>query len=317
MSEVSKVFTVSGPIAPSELGKTLVHEHIMFGFGGWYANDTLAPFDRKECLKKALTTIDTLKSYGVNTVIDATPNDCARDPKLLQEVSEKGGINIVCSSGLYSEDDGAAGYFKFRRMVGADITEEIFSLFMTEITKGIGTTGIKPGILKVASGDGSISCYEEAVFKAAARAQKETGIPIYTHTGGAATMGLEQIDLLLSEGADPKRIVIGHISGSADIAYHLALIEKGVYIGFDRLGLPVYSSEDSPVASIIGLIGIGQEEKIMMSHDNVWYFLGDSPIDPPATYIFDDVLPRLKKAGITDDKIQTMLTDNPKNLFCG
>jgi phosphotriesterase-related protein len=187
---------------------------------------------------------------------------------------------------------------------------------MTEIDRGIGTTGIKPGVIKIASGNGSISPYEQAVFKAAAKAHKETGIPIYTHTGGAATMGLEQADLLISEGADPKHIVIGHISGSADIDYHLALINKGVYVGFDRLGLPVYSSEDTPIASIIGLVGIEKEDRIMMSHDNVWYFLGDSPIDPPATYIFDNVIPRLKNAGITDDKIQTMLMDNPKNLFC-
>jgi len=316
MSEVSKINTVLGPIAPSEMGKTLVHEHIMFGFGGWYANNTLTPFDREACIKKSLDVVGKLKAYGVKTVIDATPNDCGRDPELLREVSERGGIHIICSTGLYSEADGAAGYFKFRQMVGADVPGEIYNLLMKEIDQGIENTGIKPGVIKIASGDGSISHYEEAVFKAAARAQKDTRLPIYTHTGGAATMGLEQVDLLTSEGADPKRIVIGHISGSADIAYHLALIEKGVFIAFDRLGLPVYSSEDTPIASIIGLVGIGQQERIMMSHDNVWYFLGDSPIDPSATYIFDNVIPRLKKAGITDDKMHTMLTDNPRNLFC-
>jgi len=39
-------------------------------------------------------------------------------------------------------------------------------------------------------------------------------------------MAIEQADLLISEGADPKRILIGHMGGSADIKYHLAILER-------------------------------------------------------------------------------------------
>jgi phosphotriesterase-related protein len=317
MSQVSKVNTVLGPISPSEMGKTLVHEHIMFGFGGWYANYTLTPFKRDWCIETSLSIVEALKAHGVNTVIDATPNDCGRDPEVLREISERSGIHIICSTGLYSEAEGAPGYFKVRQLFTGNAIEEISELFLAEITQGIGKTGIKAGVIKVATGDGIISRYEEMILKAAARTQKETGIPILTHTGGAATMGIEQTDLLISEGANPKRIVIGHISGSADIEYHLAIIEKGVFIAFDRLGLPIYTYDDMPTACLIGLIGIGKEGRIMMSHDNIWHFLGRNPINPSPTYIFDHVVPRLKKAGITDDKIDTIMIDNPMNLFIG
>jgi phosphotriesterase-related protein len=317
MSKIPQINTVLGPISPIEMGKTLIHEHVMFGYGGWYVNDTLMPFNREACIKAALDTVKELKGYGVNTVVDCTPIDCARDPELLKEVSERSGINIICSTGLYTDADGGSGYFKFRKWIVGDATDEIYELFQTEITQGIGTTGIKPGVIKVATGDGSISPYEEMVLRAAARVQKQTGIPIITHTGGAATMGIEQADLLISEGADPKRILIGHMGGSADIKYHLAILGKGVSIAFDRLGDKLISTDEICKACIIGLIGIGYESRIMLSHDTIWHFLGKSPFDLRPTHLFKNIIPALKQAGITEDKIKTILFDNPRRFFAG
>ena len=125
MSQVSKVNTVLGPISPIEMGKTLVHEHVMFGFAGWYANNTLTPLNRDRCIETSLSIVEVLKAHGVNTVIDATPNDCGRDPEVLREISERSGIHIICSTGLYSEAEGAPGYFKVRQMFTGNAIEEI------------------------------------------------------------------------------------------------------------------------------------------------------------------------------------------------
>ena len=317
MNENIKINTVLGPISPTEMGKTLMHEHIIFGFGGWYANDTLTPFDRDACIKKTLNIAKKLKTFGVNTVIDATPNDCGRNVEILREVSEKSGLHIICSTGLYSEADGAPGYFKFRLRFTGNAMDELADLFINEIEKGIGGTGTKAGVIKVATGDGVITDYEKTAIKAAVKVHKATGIPIITHTGGRATMGIEQTDLLLSEGANPERVVIGHLDGSSDIGYHLAVLDKGVSIAFDRLGLPGFTSEEGSLACLLGLIGIGKQERIMISHDNIWFFLGHDAIEPNPAYIFENVVPRLKKAGITDEMIDSIMTDNVRHLFGG
>ena len=130
-------------------------------------------------------------------------------------------------------------------------------------------------------------------------------------------MGIEQTDLLLSEGANPERVVIGHLDGSSDIGYHLAVLDKGVSIAFDRLGLPGFTSEEGSLACLLGLIGIGKQERIMISHDNIWFFLGHDAIEPNPAYIFENVVPRLKKAGITDEMIDSIMTDNVRHLFGG
>jgi phosphotriesterase-related protein len=55
----------------------------------------------------------------------------------------------------------------------------------------------------------------------------------------------------------------------------------------------------------------------MLSHDTVWYFLGKSPFDLRPTHLFKNIIPDLKQAGINEDKIKTILIDNPRRLFAG
>jgi phosphotriesterase-related protein len=307
--------SVLGPISPNDLGKTLIHEHITFGFAGWYANDAITPFDRRECVKVSLETMNELKTYGVRTFMDATPNDSGRNPELLKEISETSGVNIICSTGLYTEAEGGSAYFKFRAIHG-DVEFEIYELFLKEIIQGIGSTGIKAGVIKVATGNGQITTYEKSVLKAAGRVQKETGVPIITHTV-AGTMGPEQADILISAGADPKHIVIGHICSSADIKYHLTVLEKGVYIAFDRLGIESSQSDTVRKTCIIGLIAIGYADKIMLSHDSIVRWLGKPFISRTPTHVFKNIIPDLKKAGVTDDQINMMMVENPRRLFGG
>jgi len=137
---------LSSTISPNELGKTLIHEHILFGFAGWYADESIAPFDRKACVESLLDTMKKLKTQGLSTFVDVTPNDCGRDPLLLKEISEKSGMHIVCATGLYTDLLGGSAYFKFRSLVANDVTTEIYELFVREIAQGIGETGIKAGV---------------------------------------------------------------------------------------------------------------------------------------------------------------------------
>src|SRR5690625_6115466 len=104
-------------------------------------------------------------------------------------------------------------------------------MFMKEITDGIATTGIRPGIIKLATSKGEITSYERMFFEAAAKVHQETGIMLLTHTQ-EGTMGPEQARLLIELGVDPEKIVIGHMCGNTDINYQKKTLETGVKIGF-------------------------------------------------------------------------------------
>jgi phosphotriesterase-related protein len=320
------VNTVLGPIPAEKLGQTLAHEHFVLGYPGYHADETIAPVDRESIINTNLKDIKAAQNAGIGTIIDATPSDGARFPEVWTALSQKTGLNIICSTGLYTQHEGAPAYWIVQAtLFGQDISKNMSELFIAEITKGIGKSGVKAGVIKVATAP-IMTDYEKAVHKAAVMAQKETGVPIYTHTQ-AATGGIEQADLLLSLGANPKKIVIGHISNSRDIEYHKAILAKGVYIGFDRIGLDFINPFDIIVKNVSELCKLGYAKQIMLSHDHIGYFLGRQlPLSEmlakaTANWRLDMVstkfLPALKAQGVTDEQIKMMMVDNPKNLFLG
>lgn len=322
---MSNVNTVLGPVSGDDLGMTLMHEHLTGGFTGWDCDALKVPYDRKRITAVCAPLLEEARSYGLRTMVDASPIDFGRDVELQKEVSAKSGVNIVAATGLYKEELGAAAYLKFRSQI-FDVASEVYDTFMTEITKGIGDSGIKAGVIKVATGYGAISTYEEWVLRAAARAQKETGVLIITHTE-KGTMGPEQADFLIGEGADASKIVIGHMGGSPDIAYHMAVLDKGVCISFDRFGIEVEAPDTLRKACLIGLLGIGHADRIVLSHDYISYWLGRTTALPDEakailpnwsyTHVFRNIIPELKQSGVSDDQIDAMMVKNPRRLLAG
>jgi phosphotriesterase-related protein len=318
----NSVQTVLGSRRAEDLGVTLVHEHLLIGWPGWQADAGAAPFDRGEAKKRCIDRMQELKGLGMRTLVDPCPMDLGRDVEFVAEVADAAKVNVVCATGLYKEDQGQAPYFKFRAQFG-DAVKEMTEAFVTELTDGVGSTGIKPGVIKVATGVGQITDYERMVLTAAARAHKATGVPITTHTDHG-TMGREQLDIFTAEGVDPRRVVIGHSCGSSDLAYHVDMLDRGAYLGFDRFGLEIIHPDRLRTAALIGLLGIGFEKQIMLSHDSVWCWLGRPlPIPPEAlgkwnpTHVFKNVIPALREAGVSQAKIDAMLVGNPGRYFAG
>lgn len=325
--------SVLGAISSDNLGQTLMHEHFIFSVPGWFADSTVAPEDWKAALKTNLSVIEKAKACGIKTIVDATPNDVGgRNPALYKKLSQKTGINIICSTGLYYEGGGSPAYWKQRIRWGTDISKMISELFIKEITLGIGGTGVRAGVIKVGTGPNKMSPYEEAVLKAAIIAQKATGLPIITHTDGP-TCGIEQAEFFVKEGADLKKVMIGHVSNSKDIEYHKAILAKGVYIAFDRIGLDTLCPFDIIVKNVAELCKLGFANKITLSHDTVNARLG-RPMDPPdkshpmaeywgrlyanwpkIDHISKNFIPALQSMGVTDEQIKTMMVDNPRQLL--
>jgi phosphotriesterase-related protein len=322
------VETVTGPIAIDQLGKTLIHEHFIFGYPGFQGDVTLGAFNEAEALEQAIGIARLWQSYGVQTVVDPTPNECGRDPLFLKKISEATGLQIICATGYYYEGEGAPPYFKFRQGLGT-AEEDIYQMFKTEITEGIAGTGIKPGIIKLASSKDRISDYESMFFRAAARVQQETGIVILTHTQ-EGTMGPEQAKMLIELGADPSKIIIGHMCGNTDPEYHKAVLDQGVRIGFDRFGIQVLVGapfDNQRVETLLSLIEQGYEDQILLAHDLVNIWLGRPPVMNeqvtqimenwhPAN-IFENILPVLREKGVNETQIDKMLGGNAVGLFAG
>ena len=310
--------TVTGTASPEQLGTTLMHEHLMIGWGGWELDCAAPKFERKSVLKNCVERLKEVRDLGLETFVDPCPMDIGRDVTFMAEAAAASGVRIICATGLYKEDLGNTSYFKQRTI------DDIASVYISEINKGVGDTGIKAGIIKCATGKGQVTKYEEMCLRAAARAHKATGAPITTRTEDG-TMGREQLEIFASEGADLSRVIIGHSCGSSDLGYHTGMLDRGCILGFDRFGLDFLHPDKLRLAALIGLLGVGYENQLVLSHDTVACWLGRG-LDLTAetaklianwtpTHVFKNIVPALKRAGVAEAKIRAMLVENPRRYF--
>jgi phosphotriesterase-related protein len=140
-------------------------------------------------------------------------------------------------------------------------------------------------------------------------------------------MGLAQLDLFESCGMQPNRAAIGHSCGNGNIPYLLGVLDRGAWLSFDRFGFGISASDDIRVASLLGLIGLGHANRLMLGHDSVCTILsrgfGRSPEILEAlknwnpTHIIKNILPRLRDAGVSQADIDLMTIENPRRYFEG
>lgn len=322
---MTMVQTVLGRIAPEQLGRTLMHEHVLIGYPGHEADWIRPGPSRREMIARASDKLEEMKAEGITAMVDPCPADLGRDIELIAEVAQRARFHIVAATGLYYEHEGGAAHWKTRAAFGGPQDDSMAELFIRELEQGVGTTGIKPGVIKVASGFEAITDYEQTVMRAAAKASLATGAPITTHTD-RGTMGPEQQTLMIGAGATPHRIVIGHSCGSSDPAYHDRLVAGGTYIGFDRFGLDIIHPDAERVKSLLRLIRRGAGGRVVVSHDTVWCWRGQ-PIPQQAleeieklwtpSHFTRRIVPRLLEGGASKDDIENLLVNNPRRFFAG
>ena len=254
------VNTVLGPIDTADLGFTLSHEHVGTNAAG--LRHTYPEIINRPALKKqAVAAFKDAYAEGVRTMIEVSTFDLGRDIELIQEVSRESGIQVIAATG---------NHLAVPRPFGEVSPDVIAAMYVREIEEGIEGTGIKAGIIKVASDRGGVTQPQENVLRAAARTHKQTGIPISTHTWSPDRVGDQQVRILEEEGVDLNRVYIGHSSDDTDMGYLLGLLAKGVWLGMDRYpggrvpGTPDWEQRTEIVKK---LIDEGHCGRIMLSHD--------------------------------------------------
>jgi phosphotriesterase-related protein len=318
--------TVTGRARPEELGMTLVHEHLLLGYPGWYMHGLAPKHKRADALARAVDRMAELRSQGVSSFLDPCPMDLGRDVEFMAEVAQRSGMRIICTTGAYKENEGLTYTF------GALPVEEITEIYVKELTEGIGSSGIRAGLLKAATGSGKVTNYEQKLLTAAGRAAAQVGCPVLTHTD-EASCGLEQIEILTAQGVPAHRLLIGHSDGRDDHGYHRSLADRGAYVGFDRFGIETLIPDQKRIESVYAMVNAGYTRSICLSHDSVCNWLGrpifggHMVVTPEQIqmalpnwhpmHLFKNVIPVLKDRGVTDADLDTIFVQNPKRYFQG
>lgn len=317
--------TARGAVATAELGRTLMHEHIVVRTPGIRENWPHL-WDAAECARTAETSFRKLEESGVGTLVDVSTADMGRDVAFLRALQRKTRVNIVVCTGIYWSDGSALGlpYWMGR---GPD---ELARAFVQEIQSGVQGTEIKAGIIKLATQPGGVDPFNETCLRAGARAHRETGVPIITHAV-PEEMGKEQQRVFRDEGVDLSRVVIGHQGNTSNLDLFKELMDAGSTIAVDGFGLhymavaePTSWDPTSRPDVVAQLCSRGYSDRVVLSQDAIscidW---GLTPaMVPPEknpdwnyTYIVSSVLPMLRERGVTPAQIDQMLVANPRRVF--
>jgi phosphotriesterase-related protein len=312
--------TVRGTIRPTEMGWTLIHEHILSAGAGFSGVWPHLFGGRETLVGEAERLLGEAQAEGVQTLVDATTMDLGRDIELLETVSARVGLNIVASTGHWLDPS---------RATLARSREELEEVFVMELSEGIEGSGIRAGVIKVAN-EGGVEGFGERLLRAASGAWKVAGVPIITHTDGQRRTGIAQADIFESESVDPSSVVIGHSDDSADIGYLVELCHRGFWLGMDRLSLGAVGLAISPrptdarLEMLVKLIELGLHDHVLLSHDEAVY-LGSASAEMQLVrrqrmpygfcFLAQSFLPALRGYGVDEKIIRDMLIDNPRRLF--
>jgi predicted metal-dependent phosphotriesterase family hydrolase len=159
--------TLTGSIKSTELGTTLMHEHILWFAGPMDENAGYTPIPddlKQETVDFAVSALNDAARVGINTVVDLTP---FRPIDLYEQIAKRTPVNIIASTGFYRRSKVP------KWMADMEDEKQMEERMLKEVTEGIEGTKIRAGIIKVA-GEGGTD-WQKKTFRAAARVNKATG----------------------------------------------------------------------------------------------------------------------------------------------
>lgn len=318
---MSSVQTITGGIDSDQLGRVLMHEHV-FVFNHEYAANYPETWDDVQRTDDAVAKLADLKASGIDTIVDLTVLGLGRDIRRVRAVAERSPVHIIAATGYYTFNE-LPTYLRLRgpgRLIGGE--EPMVDMFVRDISEGIAGTGIRAGILKCATDVPGVTPDVERVLRSVARAHLRTGVPISTHTDVATERGLEQQKIFAEEGVDLGNVIIGHSGDSEDLDYLQRLLDNGSYLGMDRFGLDNRLPFDKRIRTVVELVRRGYATRLVLSHDASCHshnfpdaYRAEHLPNWNYTHISRDVIPALLEAGVSQRDIDTMLVDNPRDIF--
>jgi phosphotriesterase-related protein len=329
---MATVETVDGPVDAEQLGTTLVHEHLQSRdeavFAQWPQALTIAEevplreVDADGAYEIAARFAGRLVELGVKTICDPSAMFLGRDVEFMRRISADTGLQVVPCTGIYTYDH-LPQFFLTRD------PDQIAELFVHDIETGIQGTEIKAAFIKCAADEPGVTENIEKVHRAAARASVRTGTPIMAHSRPASETAPRQIEIFEEEGVDLGRVQIAHTGDTDDLDYIERVLDKGVYIGMDRFGLEIFLPEERRIPTVLALLERGYADRMFLSADSCatidWYpyALAEQMIaagmakDWNIRKVPEQVIPKLREGGMTDDQLDTMMVENPRRWLAG
>ncbi|HKK31123.1 MAG TPA: aryldialkylphosphatase [Alphaproteobacteria bacterium] len=337
---IGRIQTVTGLIAPADLGPTLMHEHLLWdirtptmqasedqgpplcpcnyfdiNYGSVKAPNNLVFFDQDVAIEE----VARMRDAGGRAIVELSVGGLKPDPEGLAAISNATGVHIVMGCGHYVDE--------YQDPANRERSVDDFAAEMiAQLTEGAWDTEVRAGII------GEIGCQspwtdlEKRVMQGALLAALETGAAINVHPGRHEDQPQDVADFVTAHNGDTSRLIISHIDRTiADEDKLFRLADTGCVIEFDLFGQEqsLYSLNlqfDLPndairLRMIRRLIDRGHLDQIAISHDicyrsRLQHFGGHG-----YGHIFRNVLPLMRRRRFSEDEIRRIIVETPARLL--
>ncbi|MEU0191018.1 phosphotriesterase [Streptomyces afghaniensis] len=297
---MSAVRTVLGDVPPADLGVCDAHDHLFFG-------SPRLPGQELRSVAAARAELVAFREQGGGAVVQWTPYGLGRRAADLPPLSRETGVHVVAATGLHQAVHYDEGTLKGLRGRLADV-------FVSELTEGIGTSGVRAGLVKVAGGFHALDAHARWTMTAAAEAHHATGVTIAVHLE-LGTGALDVLDLLCGElGVPPHRVVLGHLNRSPDLVLHRQAAESGCYLAFDGPSHAHHATDWRMPDAVRALADAGFGDRLLLGADTTTAAARSVSGGPGMPYLLRRVRPRLVHA-VGEDLVRRVLTQNPGRAF--
>ena len=302
------IMTVNGPISSDKMGTTLMHEHVLVYFTGTDSIN-IRKWDIDAVTSRVLPYLSELNKYNCLAYIECTPSYLGKDPELLKRLSDASGMHIITNTGFY----GVSNNRFLPPYAFTDSADELAKRWIAEWENGIGTTGVKPGFIKIGVDSGPLSEMHQKLITSAAKAHLATGLVIMSHTGPSIP-AFEQIAILQKEGVSPEAFIWTHAQSDEDLNTHTKAARLGAWVALDGIG---DDNVDEYLRMILNMKENNLLHRVLISHDAGWYKPEE---ENGGTYrghtaLFEKLLPLLRENSVTENEIHQLLVKNPASAF--
>ncbi|BDM68705.1 phosphotriesterase [Streptomyces nigrescens] len=292
--------TVLGDLSPADLGVCNAHDHL-------FLRSPQLPGQELADAGAAAAELAAFRAAGGAAVVQWTPYGMGRGAAELPRLARESGVTVVAATGLHQ----AAHYTP---EIVARVRPGLAELFVTELTEGIGGTGTRAGMIKVAGGFHGLDPHARYTMAAAAEAQRATGAAIGVHLE-LGTGALDVLELLCGQLAvPPDRVILGHLNRSPDLVVHRAAAEAGAYLAFDGPSRAHHATDWRLPEALAALAEAGFGDRILLGGDTTTAAARSVDGGPGMPHLLRRHRARLELA-LGADLVIRFLTDNPARAF--
>lgn len=314
---MKKIQTVTGAIAPEDLGFCQSHEHLCLLDG---QSARCNPALRIDDLEASALELEDYFQAGGRAVVDAQPVGCGRDAEFLKKVSARSGVNIIASTGFHK-----LIFYPENHWIFSWTEERLAQFYIQELTKGMfmpcdseepyGQTDILAGQIKTALDREGLTPRYKTLFAAAVQAQKATGAALMVHTE-AGVDARDLADYLEALGADLSHVIFCHMDRTeVDLSVHAELCRRGIAMEYDTIAREKYHDNCREIEIVRALLDSGFQSQLLMSLDVTRARLIRYGGQVGLGYILNVFLDYCKDRGISGGVLRDAFYNNPSKYF--